>query len=255
MTDPGDPGHVTGHNTLEDSIRAQASRFGVTVTLTGPFSVGAPNHIGVHNLEIAAIQKIADAGGVTVTLPDTAELNDTGHTSDHDLMTAAVAALAAAPVRPTTAPVLQYLGVGTTGLGTFRIVDYSTAEWTYAVTGPGTLNGDILTVTPTTGSAGVYATNAAGSGPTRTAYRQQWTQTSVPYTQCYNPCGDCRTDTNPNTWSCGCGSGCNDSGGGQWGACVCRGPGYTYADNYSGAGYQWSGTDYTNGQGEWWKIA
>lgn len=97
MTIPGDPGHVTGHNTLEESIRAQAARFGVTVTLTGPYSIGAPNHIGVHNLERQAILDIAAVAGITVTVPDTAELGELGHTSDHDLLSAAVAQLAAAP--------------------------------------------------------------------------------------------------------------------------------------------------------------
>jgi len=72
----------------------------------------------------------------------------------------------------------------------------------------------------------------------------------IDFSQCSNPCGNCRTDVNPHTWSCGCGSGCNDSGGGQWGDCICRGPGYwTYPDHsYAGAGY-------TDGGSEWWKVS
>ena len=152
-------------------------------------------------------------------------------------------------------PTLTYLGSGTTNLGKFRIANYD-ASLTYVVTG-GTRSGDEVTVTASTGSATITAQAPKGlvaSSPA-VAERKAPDQTSVPYTQCYNPCGDCNTSVNPNTWSCGCGSGCNDSGGGAWGVCICRGPGYSYWNNYSGSGYGWSGSDYTNGQGEWWRVS
>lgn len=155
-------------------------------------------------------------------------------------------------------PTLVYLGSYLTNAGKFQITNYS-ASHVYTVGGSGSLSGDILTVTAGTGSATLIASspNGFGSSPTRTAFRQAAAQTSVPYTQCYNPCGNCNTSVNPNTWSCGCGSGCNDSGGGQWGVCICRGPGYSYWNDYSGSGFSWSGANYASdgSNGEWWRIA
>ena len=91
----------------------------------------------------------------------------------------------------------------------------------------------------------------ASNGPqTAPDFMERKARTSdyIPYTQCYNPCGNCRTDTNPHTWSCGCGTGCNDSGGGQWGDCICRGPGYYQDHNYGPAGY-------SDGGSEWFKVS
>lgn len=152
-------------------------------------------------------------------------------------------------------PTLSYAGSGTTNNGKFTITNYD-SSYTYTCSG-GTISGNQVTVTATTGSATVTATTPKGlsaSAPV-TPSRHAWDQTYVAYTQCYNPCGNCRTDVNPHTWGCGCGSGCNDSGGGAWGDCICRGPGYYYANNYGPSGYTWSGSDYNNGSGEWWKIA
>lgn len=156
-------------------------------------------------------------------------------------------------ITPAT-PTLSYAGSGTTDNGKFTITNYD-ASYTYTVSG-GTLSGSTLTVTSATGSATISAITPKGlsSSASRTAYRHAADQTSVAFTQCYNPCGNCRTDVNPHTWSCGCGSGCNDAGGGQWGDCICRGPGYSYWNNYGTSGYTWSGSNYTNGSGEWWKI-
>jgi hypothetical protein len=98
MTNVGDLGHVTdGHNDLEADIRAEAARFGVQVTLSGPFAEGAQGHVEAHNAERAALQAIATAGAITVTLPDLAKLGDSGHVADHDAMRAALAVIAAAP--------------------------------------------------------------------------------------------------------------------------------------------------------------
>jgi hypothetical protein len=153
------------------------------------------------------------------------------------------------------APTLSYAGSGTTNNGKFTITNYN-ATFIYTATG-GTVASDVLTVTATTGSAVLTAKSPKGltQSASITAYRQAANLVNVPYTQCYNPCGDCNPGGNPATWTCGCGSGCNDSGGGQWGVCICRGPGYSYYENYGPSGYTWSGADYTNGQGEWWKIA
>lgn len=160
-----------------------------------------------------------------------------------------------------SAPTLTYRGSGTSNLGKFQVTNYD-ATFQYDATG-GTLAYDaglaawVFTVTASTGSGVLKAKSAKGLtfSASVTAYRHVADQTYVAFTQCYNPCGNCRTDVNPHTWSCGCGSGCNDSGGGAWGDCICRGPGYSYWNNYSGSGYAWSGSDYTNGSGEWWKIA
>lgn len=148
-------------------------------------------------------------------------------------------------------PTLSYAGSGT-----FTITNYD-ASYVYTVTGSGSRSGATLTVTVATGDATITARfpTSVTESPSATAYRHAPTQTSVAFTQCSNPCGNCNTGVNPHTWSCGCGSGCNDSGGGAWGDCICRGPGYSYYDNYSGSGYSWSGSDYTNGSGEWYKTA
>lgn len=151
------------------------------------------------------------------------------------------------------APTLSYAGSGTTNNGKFTITNYD-STYIYTATG-GTVASNVLTVTDATGSAVLTAKSPKGltQSASITAYRQAAVLITVPYIQCYNPCGDCNYPYT--SWTCGCGSGCNDSGGGQWGNCICRGPGYTYYQNFSSSGYTWSGSDYTNGQGEWWKIA
>lgn len=173
----------------------------------------------------------------------------------------AVFVAAASGGRATAAtPTLSYSGSGTSNNGKFRITNYDVSA-IYTASG-GTVGYDaglgyyVLTVTASTGSATLTAQTPKGlqASSSVTASRHAADKTTVAFTQCYNPCGNCNTSVNPNTWSCGCGSGCNDAGGGQWGACVCRGPGYEYWNNYAGSGYTWSGSDYTNGSGEWWKI-
>lgn len=159
-------------------------------------------------------------------------------------------------------PTLSYAGSYATNNGKFRITNYDDTN-VYTVTG-GTVQYDsglgfyTFYVTAGTGSGTIKARAAKGVTDTTTvtAYRHVADQTTVAFTQCYNPCGNCNTSVNPNTWSCGCGSGCNDAGGGQWGACVCRGPGYSYWNNYGPSGYTWSGGNYSSdgSNGEWWRI-
>jgi hypothetical protein len=163
--------------------------------------------------------------------------------------------------KPPAKPVMQYAGSGTTNMGKFRIVNYQpSADYTLVYQSGdngGNIVGDLITITGPNAIWNVVASWGEGaplSDPGTVERKAPW-QTSVPYTSCYNPCGDCRTDVNPHTWSCGCGSGCNDSGGGQWGDCICRGPGYSYWTDARPQGYTWGGTDYTNGQGEWYKVA
>ena len=163
------------------------------------------------------------------------------------------------------APVVAYLGSGASNLGLFEVSNtVPGAEYIATnISGGGSATASVVNgkvrfqLSSATSRWSVKARYAAGAPESAVDYmeRKSPDQTSVPYTQCYNPCGDCNTSVNPNTWSCGCGSGCNDSGGGAWGVCICRGPGYSYWNNYSGSGYGWSGSDYTNGAGEWWKTS
>ena len=89
--------HVADHNTLRTAVLAEAARFGVTVDIGGPFTIGDPGHIAEHNKMVTALQTIANAGVVTVTLPDTAHLDDTGHITDHATLLAALEDVQAAP--------------------------------------------------------------------------------------------------------------------------------------------------------------
>lgn len=151
------------------------------------------------------------------------------------------------PVKPT----LTYAGSGTSNNGKFTIDNYD-ATYIYTVTGSGSVSGNTLTITNANASVTLTAKSPKGLTTSSgvVAERKAAVLINVPYTQYNNPCGDCRTDVNPNTWTCGCVGA--DAGGGQWGVCICRGPGYSYYENQPG--YNWSGNDYTNGQGEWWKV-
>lgn len=147
-------------------------------------------------------------------------------------------------------PQISYSGIA----GTFTINNYN-PSLIYTVTGNGYISGNSLIVNVAAGNATINAKTQKGftSSGSKICYRQNrtYTTTTVPFTQCYNPCGNCRTDVNPHTWSCGCGSGCGDSGGGQWGDCICRGPGYstTTENSYTGAGYVFSSSG-----NEWYKV-
>jgi len=148
-------------------------------------------------------------------------------------------------------PNLQYLGSGTSNLGQFRINPFD-SSYIYTVSGNGSLSGDILFVTVSNGTATLTARAPKGTTQSAsiTAERKAPVLVNVPFQQAFDPCGDCRTDVNPNSWTCGCIGW--DTGGGQWGVCICRGPGFSYWENQPG--YNWSGSDFNNGQGEWWRI-
>jgi len=89
-------GHVTDHNTMRAAILSEATRFGTSVDIGGPFTIGDPAHINEHNRLVTALQHLAGIALVTVTLPDTAHLNDAGHISDHTAMQSALTTIQAA---------------------------------------------------------------------------------------------------------------------------------------------------------------
>lgn len=146
-------------------------------------------------------------------------------------------------------PSISYTG----NSGQFTINNYD-PTFIYTITGNGSRSGNTVSVTVLSGSCVITAKAPKGVSPSTstTLFRQNRTYTTinVPFTQYYNPCGDCRTDVNPNSWSCGCVGA--DAGGGQWGVCICRGPGYSYQqeDSYSGSGYTFSGSG-----NEWYKVS
>ena len=155
------------------------------------------------------------------------------------------------------APTLSYAGSGTTNNGKFTITNYD-ATYIYTATG-GTVASNVLTVTDTTGSGVLTAKSPKGLSQSAsvTAYRQAPTQTFIatgPFAchGCSSP-GPSAPCCAPGP--CGCGTFHNASEGwaytGYWACCT---PGYYVYDSYVSQGYTWSGTDYTNGQGEWWKI-
>jgi hypothetical protein len=155
------------------------------------------------------------------------------------------------PVKPT----LTYAGSGLTNMGKFTITNHD-ATYIYTATG-GTVASNVLTVTATTGSATLTAkapkglTDSAGVIAERKAPTQTFIVTT-PF-QCYGcpspgfgaPC--CAPGP------CGCGT-FHASGFDYSGFWACCEAGYYVYDNYAGSGYTWGGSDYTNGQGEWWKI-
>jgi len=118
--------------------------------------------------------------------------------------------------------------------GTIKITNYDPTN-TYKITstsGTGKQTGDTISHTPTKVKDFITVTAVAGGvesapkfvGIVNVTQHNEY----VPYQVCVNPCGNCRTDVDPHTWGCGCGSPCGDSGGGQWGDCVCHGPGYNH---------------------------
>lgn len=167
-------------------------------------------------------------------------------------MRAVVAAIGGGGKFTPVAPTLSYAGSGTTNNGKFTITNYN-SSYIYTATG-GTVASDVLTVTATTGSAVLTAKSPKGltQSASITAYRKAPTQTFVqtaPF-QCYGNASGCTSSC------CGCGTYHTAAEGwpytGWWACCAC---GYYVYDSYTSQGYTWSGADYTNGQGEWWKIA
>jgi hypothetical protein len=153
-------------------------------------------------------------------------------------------------------PILQYVGPGS-----FQILGYDPNLDYQAtlITGSGSANLNTSTgvyaLTEPNARFSVSAAYAPGAPRSALSFmeRKAAVLVVVEFTQFFNPCGDCRTDVDPNSWTCGCVGA--DAGGGQWGVCICRGPGFSFYEDFSGQGYIWSGADYTNGQGEWYKIS
>lgn len=151
-------------------------------------------------------------------------------------------------------PTLSYLGSGTTNNGKFSITNYN-SSFIYNITG-GTRSDSTITVTAATGSATITARSPKGfvDSPSIAAFRQAATQyfvETVPF-RCY----ECGSPPCCAPGCCGCGTCYYDSnnGFGKSGCFACCPCGYYAYTNYSGSGYTWSGSNYTNGQGEWWKI-
>lgn len=161
---------------------------------------------------------------------------------------------------PPAAPVMTYLGSGTTNNGLFEVSNTASGVDYFAtnISGGGsatktTVNGKVrfqLSASPSRWK--VEARYAVGAPVSAADYMERKPAQRAEYDQWYNPCGDCNTSVNPNTWTCGCVGG--DAGGGQWGVCICRRYPGSYI-NYGGSGYSWSGSDYTNGSGEWYKVS
>lgn len=157
----------------------------------------------------------------------------------------AAAAGRAIPAKPT----LSYAGSGTTDNGKFTITNYD-ANLTYTITN-GTRSGSTVTVTNQNTTATVTARLPKSVSNSSPAYPERKGAVQAEYDQSYNPNGDLNTSVNPNTWTCPSGW---SAGGGAWGVGICRKYPGSYTD-FGGSGYTWSGSDYTNGSGEWWKIA
>jgi len=148
---------------------------------------------------------------------------------------------------PGTVPQITWSRVNT---GQWSITNYD-PTLIYTTTGPGGINGSgLVSVTDANGKIKVGCKRSEGAPEEfiwfeRRAYT--YTRKCTDFTQCYNPCGNCRTDVNPHSWSCGCGSPCGDSGGGAWGDCICRGPG-TCSDEKNP-----TPSGFSDSQGEWWR--
>lgn len=236
-------GHVDAHNDLRDRILAEGKRLGVSIDIGGPYVVGDPGHIQEHNKTRAALEALAAAASVEVTLPVVHKIGDHGHApGDHDLMEAALAAIEKAePPR---------LTIVHTDSFTFTITDYN-PKLTYNVEGFGaSLDVDTLRF-QSRSDRGKVIVRVGTSKVALEVERRDYTyhDEHVPYQSCYNPCGNCRTDVTPHSWTCGCGSPCNDDGGGQWGDCICHGPGYDIrVKDPTPAGFE-------DSFGEWGRVA
>jgi hypothetical protein len=137
-------------------------------------------------------------------------------------------------------------------MGKFTITNHD-ATYIYTATG-GTVASNVLTVTATTGSSTLTArapkglTASTGVVAERKAPTQTYIQTA-PFQCYYNPscasqCGGCGTYYAAGAWG----------PGEPAGFYSCCDQGYFVYDNYAGSGFTWGGSNYTNGQGEWWKI-
>lgn len=92
MTQAGDLGHVTEHNSTAAAINNELRRFGHAGHLDEHLVIGGPNHIGIHNEYRAALELLASTAGQTFTipLPPVRHLGDTGHIADHHAIESAI---------------------------------------------------------------------------------------------------------------------------------------------------------------------
>lgn len=165
------------------------------------------------------------------------------------------------PLKPT----LTYAGSGVSNMGKFIIGGVGNpydSTYIYTITsGVGSVSGNILTVS--NANASVTLTARAPKGLTSStgviAERKAPTQGSyfveTSPTQCYG-CGSPGFEAPccaPGP--CGCGTFHNPGAFPYSGFWACCNQGYTvYFWNDFRPSYTWGGSDYNNGQGEWWKI-
>ena len=164
------------------------------------------------------------------------------------------------PLKPT----LTYAGSGLSNMGKFTIGGVGNphdATYIYTPSG-GTVASNVLTVTATTGSATLTAkapkglTVSTGVIAERKAAAQGEEFVATGTFACYGCSSPGHGAPCCAPGPCGCGTFHTAGGFAYTGFWACCTPGYTnyYWINYGPQGYTWGGSDYTNGQGEWWKI-
>lgn len=148
-------------------------------------------------------------------------------------------------------PIVTYLTTGQ-----FTISNYN-SSFIYTASN-GTVSSGVLTIPTATGSSTLIAKAPKGlsNSSSATIYRQAASQSS--YFVATGP-AQCLYSSGPIGGFCGPGT---LYAAGVWGPgepagyYCCGTPGYyvNYYINYGTSGYTWSGSDYTNGVGEWYKI-
>lgn len=156
-------------------------------------------------------------------------------------------------------PTLSYAGSGTSNNGNFTITNFN-VNFSYTPTS-GSIAGNTFTVTSAGTSGTLVAktakvpTNSSTVTASRLAAAQgrYWTQTA-PYAchGCASP-GHQAPCCAPGPCGCGTFHASGFAYSGFW-ACCDQGYWTYYWVNYGSSGWTWGGSDYTNGQGEWWKI-
>jgi hypothetical protein len=148
-------------------------------------------------------------------------------------------------------PTLTYLTSGK-----FTITNYD-SSFTYTASN-GTIASGVITIPTATGSSTLAARSSKGlsNSTPATIFRQVAVQSS--YFTATGP-AQCLYSSGPIGGFCGPGT---YYAAGAWGPgepagfYCCGTPGYTtfYYVDYAPSGYTWSGANYTNGAGEWYKI-
>lgn len=165
---------------------------------------------------------------------------------------------------PPAAPIMEYLGSGTSNNGLFQVSNtVAGAEYVATnVSGGGSATQTVVSgkvrfqLSSANSRWSVKARWAAGAPESavdymeRKAATQYFVQTGNPYC-CYDPgcasCfGGCGTYYAQDQW--------NPNDGSPAGYYSCGTPGY-YAWTNNAPTYNWSGSNYTNGQGEWWRVS